>query len=163
MIQFKKILQILTEEKVNFVVIGGLAAVAQGSARLTADIDICYERSDENIKKIVGAFKDRQITLRGAPKDLPFIFDEKTLKGGMNFTFSSDLGDIDFLGEISGLGSFHDVIKVSEIMELYGLRCRVLTIEGLLKTKKAANRPKDQEHIAELTELLKLKSVKTDT
>lgn len=157
MTQFHKIIQNLAGQKIDFVLVGGLAVVAQGSASLTADIDICYSRSVENLKKIVGAFKNYHITLRGAPKDLPFIFDEKTLKAGLNFTFSSDLGDIDLLGEVGGLGFYDDVCRFSEKMNLYGWDCQVLTIDGLLKSKRAANRRKDQNHIAELEELLKLK------
>ncbi len=157
MTQFQKIIQILANDKIDFVVIGGLALIAQGSAYMTSDIDICYKRSEENVKKIVQAFKNYHLTLRGAPKDLPFIFDEKTLKAGMNFTFSSELGDIDLLGEIGGIGFYENVLKYSERMDLYGFECQVLTVEGLLKSKKAANRRKDQNHIAELEELLKLK------
>lgn len=160
MTQFQKIITIFTKNQIDFIVIGGVALAAQGSAYITLDIDLCYKRSNENLKKIVNALKSYGPKLRGAPKDLPFIFDEKTLKAGMNFTFSSTLGDIDLLGEVSGLGFYEDTIKYTEKMNLYGFQCDVLTIEGLLKSKKAANRLKDKNHIAELEELLKLKKEK---
>jgi hypothetical protein len=75
MVQFKELLQILINEKVEFVVIGGLAANIHGVSRPTYDLDICYSRSKENLERLVRALKPLKPTLRGAPRDLPFRFD----------------------------------------------------------------------------------------
>lgn len=91
----RRIISILNEGQVEFVVIGGVAMVAHGSARATFDLDICYARSKENIEKVsrtLGAFHPR---LRGAPQDLPFTFDAETIAAGLNFTLTTDLGDLD--------------------------------------------------------------------
>ncbi len=83
----------LVAARVDFVVIGGVAMIAQGYPRLTLDLDVCYSRTDENMSRIVAALKPLAPTLRGAPPELPFVFDERTLKNGLNFTFETTLGE----------------------------------------------------------------------
>lgn len=108
----KRILTLLNNLSVQYIVIGGVAMVAHGSARATFDLHLCYERSKENISALSQALKPVHARLRGAPEDLPFVFDEKTIKAGLNFTLATDLGDLDLLGEISGLGFYADVLKL---------------------------------------------------
>lgn len=157
-LNFEEIITRLKNYNVQFVLIGGRAAVSHGSSYPTYDVDICYARDKENLENIVKAFSPFHPYLRAAPKDLPFIFDAKTLRMGLNFTFSTDIGDIDLLGEVAGLGSYEEVIKFSEIMEIYGIQCNVLTIEGLIKSKKSLNRPKDIVVIKELEAILQIKN-----
>src|SRR5215475_8219685 len=102
--QIEKILELLKNADVEFIVIGGVAMVAHGSAHVTFDIDFCYRRTQENIEKICAVLAPFHIKLRGAPTDLPFRFDPETVRHGLNFTLDSDLGDIDLLGEVSGIG-----------------------------------------------------------
>ncbi|MBI5749051.1 MAG: hypothetical protein HZA00_07980 [Nitrospinae bacterium] len=160
MLNLKEILATLKNHNIFFVLIGGQAATAQGSVYLTRDVDICHARDKENLEKIVKALSPFHPYLRGAPKDLPFIFDLKTIQAGLNFTFSTDIGDIDLIGEIQGVGYYNDAIKYSETMEIYGMQCHVLTIEGLIKSKKAAGRPKDKPVIKELEALLEIRKQK---
>ena len=75
----------------------------------------------------------------------------------MNFTLSTNLGDLDILGEVSGLGGYAEALQFSEELELYGMRCRVLTLEGLIKTKKAAGRTKDLMLLPELEALIEIR------
>ena len=150
MVKVKELISLFIEKETRFVIIGGQAAVFQGSSYLTVDIDFCYSRDNENLENIVNALRPFHPYLRGADKDLPFIFDTKTLKMGLNFTFTTDIGDIDLLGEVSGLGSYNDVIKYSDSLEIYGMKCNVLSLEGLIKTKKASGRPKDWILLKEL-------------
>lgn len=157
MVKVEGLISALYHNKVNFVIIGGQAAVYQGSVYVTADIDICYAREKENLENIVKALKPFHPYLRGAEKGLPFIFDSLTLKKGLNFTFATDIGDIDILGEVAGLGSYADILKYSEILEIYNISCKVLTLEGLIKTKKASRRPKDLMHLKELEAILEIR------
>jgi predicted nucleotidyltransferase len=76
----------------------------------------------------------------------------------LNFTLTTDLGAVDLLGEISGLGGYKSVKASSEVLSLYGLEMNVLTLEGLLAAKRAAARGKDKEAIVELEALLELKN-----
>jgi hypothetical protein len=157
MLEPAPILQLLNEAQVEYVLIGGLAMRAHGSAHLTEDLDVCYKRSPENLKALAGALASVHPYLRGAPPGLSFRLDETTLQAGLNFTLTSDLGWIDILGEVSGIGSYEKVAAESAEQELYGLKVRVLSLSGLIAAKKAASRPKDQAHLLELEELKKMR------
>lgn len=157
MIGFERLIRRLYECKVSYTIVGGLAAVARGSAYITADLDICYLRSKENYQAIQNAFKDLHPRLRGAPGDIPFQLDAKTISVGLNFTLITDWGDVDLLGEISGIGNYNKVLEKSEYVKLFEVGCHILSIEGLIKAKKAAGRPKDVAHLKELEALLELK------
>ena len=80
MTDFEKVVHVLTDSGVEFVLVGGLAVVAHGYVRTTADLDLCYARSPSNLKRIVSALAPAKPRLRGAPPDLPFFFDEATLR-----------------------------------------------------------------------------------
>ena len=106
MIDFEATLKTLSERGVSFVVVGGYATTLHGSAYLTRDLAICYERTPENMERLVSALRPYHPRLRGAPEGLPFLFDVQTLSNGMNFTLATDLGDIDLFGHLSGLAGF---------------------------------------------------------
>jgi predicted nucleotidyltransferase len=150
MIDYQRLLSALVEAKVEFVVIGGVAATLHGSARLTADLDIVYGRSKENIRRMVAALGPLTPYLRGAPKGLPFHLDVETVRAGLNFTLTTDAGPLDLLGEIAGGFDYGVLRKRSIVVELFGLRCRLIDLDALIESKMAAGRPKDLEVIAEL-------------
>jgi hypothetical protein len=153
MIQLEPILKSLTELEVEFVVVGGVAITAHGSAYLTQDLDFCYSRTSDNLKKLVTVLSKFSPRFRGFHKDLPFVFDISTIRNGTNFTFVTSIGDVDLLGEVAGVGNYEDVLKSSEIKELFGLQVRILSIDGLIKAKTAAGRPKDLLVLPELEAL----------
>ncbi len=153
----RRLLTVLCEADVAFVIVGGMAAVAQGSAYLTADLDICYQRTSINYQRISDALKLLHPRLRGTPTSLPFVLDPPTLNAGLNFTIITDAGDIDLFGEVSGLGFYEQVKKQSEEVELYTHRLWVLTIAGLIQSKQAAGREKDLRLIPELKALRALR------
>jgi hypothetical protein len=152
-----KVLTTLTDAKVEFVVIGGLALRTHGSAHITDDLDVCYRRTPENCSKVADAMAPLHPYMRGVPRGLPFHFDAPTIRAGLNFTLTTDCGDVDFLGEVAGVGNFDQVQAQSVEKNMLGLSVRVLSIEGLIAAKKAANRPKDRIHLADLEELKKLR------
>jgi hypothetical protein len=104
MIRFAELFRVLAAEGVNFIVVGGVAATAHGSGRGTQDLDIVYQRSPENIDRLVHALAGQQPYPRGAPPGLPFQWDARRLQFGLNFTLRTSLGLIDLLGEITGGG-----------------------------------------------------------
>jgi predicted nucleotidyltransferase len=150
-------LRLLQSGGVEYVVIGGLAMISHGSAYITKDVDLCYSRSEKNIRALAACCVAIHPYLRGAPPGLPFKFDAATIQAGLNFTLTTDLGDIDFLGEVSGIGSYEKVLAMSEEKDIYGMIVRVLSLEGLIAAKKAAGRTKDQLHLLELEELKKMR------
>ena len=148
--------KLLTAQKVQFVIVGGQAMRALGSSHLTDDTDICYQRAPSNLAALVAALAPVHPYLRGVPKGLPFRFDVPTLAAGLNFTFDTDYGEIDILGEVSGVGNYDQVLAQSVERMAYGVSVRVLSVDGLIAAKKAAGRNKDQSHLLELIELKKI-------
>src|SRR5690242_1381599 len=126
---FTELLPALAQHGVRFIVVGGGAAIAHGSARLTSDVDVVYSRDSENIRNLAGALQTYKPYLRGAPPDLPFCWDENTIKSGLNFTLTTTVGDLDLLGEIAGGGSYEQLLPSSEELNVFGIRCRFVTLE----------------------------------
>ena len=147
---FEGLLKALQGSGVAFIVVGGAAATALGSARLTLDLDVVYARSPLNLTALTSALAPLSPYLRGAPPGLPFRFDEPTLRRGLNFTLTTSLGDIDLLGEIAGGGGYESLLPHSVELMLFGIPCRSLGLDMLIHAKRAAGRPKDLEAIAEL-------------
>ncbi|MGH2795716.1 MAG: hypothetical protein ACRDKG_15595 [Actinomycetota bacterium] len=150
---FAALLQRLLSTQVEFILIGGVAGNVHGSARATYDIDALYRRSADNLARLVQALAPLDPYLRGAPPGLPFTFDLDTLRRGLNFTLTTSAGDIDLLGEVTGGGTYDDLLPASEDVPLFGLTCRCATLEALIRMKRAAGRPKDFEALAELEAL----------
>jgi hypothetical protein len=151
---YERVLKILTESGVEFILIGGVAANLHGSARATFDVDIVYSRDQANIGRLVKSLAPFKPYLRGAPPGLPFQFDEVTVRNGLNFTLDTTLGDVDVLGEVAGGGNFSQLMPYTVELEAFGIRCKCVTLERLIQLKRAAGRPKDLESLAELQLLL---------
>ena len=143
MTRFRELLARLTQARVEFVVIGGVAVIVHGHPRATLDLDICYARSPENIDRLASALAPIHPHLRGAPPELPFLWDSRTLRNGLNFTLVTDEGEIDLLGEVTGLGNYGDIALRAVELELYGTAIRVLALDDLIRSKAAAGRAKD--------------------
>src|SRR5881275_1017758 len=105
MINYEVVLRALDEGKVDYIIIGGFAARLHGAGRMTDDLDILYSRGVDNVARLTSALEPLHPVLRGAPAGLPFRFDVPTVRAGLNFTLSTDAGDLDCLGEISGIGT----------------------------------------------------------
>jgi hypothetical protein len=134
----------LVKHRVRFVVIGGFAAQLRGSPSLTQDTDVCYARDDENLERMTRALQEIHATLRGAPKDIPFLLEAKTLKMGDRFTFDTDAGALDILGQPSGIpGGYEELERAADEMDLGGFTVKVASIDDLIRMKRAAGRPKD--------------------
>lgn len=144
----------LSTHKVEFIIVGGVAAALHGAARATYDLDIVYARAESNIARLVSALEPLHPYLRGAPSGLPFRFDADTIRRGLNFTLTTDLGDLDLLGEIVGGGLFENLVQDTDVIALERHRVRILTLERLIATKRAAGRPRDHDALAELEVLL---------
>lgn len=134
-----------------------------GSAYMTRDIDICYERTKSNIDALIAALApfDPQLRVRSG-EVLPFRWDSRTLQNGENFTLSTSVGDVDILGTVSG---FKDYAAVAEFAEPYRIGSRLipmLTIDGLIVTKRAAGRQKDLLALPELEAMAEARDIFSD-
>lgn len=153
---FGRLLRALAHHNVRFVLIGGLAMVAHGSAHVTRDIDLAFVRDKDNVRNLVAALAEFHPKPRGFPDDLPFTWDEHAVRSSTILTLDTDAGIVDLLGEIPETGSFDDLWNRADEFEVFGVRARVASLDDLITMKRTANRPKDQVHVMELEALRKL-------
>lgn len=139
----------------EFVIIGGLAVISHGHIRATVDLDVCYARTPRNLHNLAAALLPIHPRLRGAPPELPFFWDERTLRNGLNFTLVTSDGEIDLLGEVAGLGNYNDIALGAVEIEVHGLVVKVLSLDDLLRSKAAAGRAKDLVDLEALRALQK--------
>lgn len=147
---FQRIYESLLRGGVEFVLIGGGAANLHGSPRYTLDVDVVYWRTKENFQRIADMLAPHHPYLRGAPPGLPFKLDVATLRAGLNFTLTTDMGDLDLLGEVAGGGTYEALQPFVEMKTAFGMEVPCVSLEKLIELKRAAGRPKDFEPIAEL-------------
>ena len=153
MIRIEQAVQALPANQVEFVIIGGITISFRSSGYVTRDFDICYSRTPANLKQLAAALAPFKPRFRDFPENLPFIWDERTLQSGTNFTLKTSIGDIDLLGEVSGLGDYAEVEKVSTVEDLYDCKVKILSVDGLIAAKRAAGRVKELLVLPELETL----------
>ena len=151
---FEQIIATLVGEGVRFVVVGGVAASIHGSARLTNDIDLCYDASPDNVDALVSVLCGWHAYLRGVERGLPFIMDAQALRLTPVMTLTTDVGDIDIMDQIAGVGGYAEAVAQSETVAIGRVRFLVLTLPALIVAKRAAGRRRDLEHLIELEALL---------
>lgn len=139
-------------------VIGGQAEALMGSPRVTYDVDPCYRRTPENLDRLARILQTLKLTLRGAPADLRFRLDARTLALGSNFTFEVD-GEyaLDFLAYLDPVGTYDDLFPGSDTLEMSGRAVRVIGLEDLIRIKRHLGRPKDRESLLQLEAIKRLR------
>jgi len=137
-------LRALVEHGVRFVLIGGYAAALRGSPMMTGDVDVCPARDGRNLDRLAEALRSLHARLRGAPADVPFLLDSRTLEAGDHFTFATDAGPIDCLATPAGTDGFVDLDASATDEDLDGLVVRVASLDDLIRMKRAAARPQDR-------------------
>jgi hypothetical protein len=138
---------------VDFVMIGGLAAIAVGSSYSTFDLDVAYARDRPNLERLAEALRELGATLRGAPPGVPFQLDADTLEAGLNFTFETMGGNLDVFGEPAGAPSYEELKRRATVESIEGVEIRVAAIDHLIAMKEAAGREKDRLLASELRTL----------
>jgi hypothetical protein len=120
-----------------------VSAVLQGVPLVTQDLDVCYRRTPGNVRRIARALAPFDPKLRGLPPGLPNLVDEARLLLGTNFTLEIQGEDLDLLAEMSGVGGYDDVADSVVELEVGGQLVKVLSLERLIASKRAAGRGKD--------------------
>jgi hypothetical protein len=138
------ILSALAEGGVDFVVVGGVAGGVHGSSYPTYDLDVAYGRDDANLDRLATVLTSLGARLRGAPADVPFILDARTLRAGANFTFATELGSFDILGDAAGAPPYERLRADARVKRVRGLEIRFASLDHLIAMKEAAGRPKDR-------------------
>lgn len=134
--------------------VGGVAGTLHGSAIPTTDLDVCYSRTTVNLLSLATALSAVNARLR----NLPFLLDAETLRKGLNFTFVTDVGDLDLLGEVRGIGYYDEALEGASSFELLGYDFKVIALDKLILAKRTAGRAKDMVAVAELEALLDLQT-----
>ncbi len=145
-----RLLRTLAQAHVEFILVGGVAANAHGSSRVTTDVDVVYARSAANLGRLAKALAPLKPYLRDALPGLPFEWSAATLRAGLNFTLNTTAGPIDLFGEIVGGGGYDELLPHSAVVRAFDCDFRLLDLPWLITVKRAAGRPKDLEVIAEL-------------
>ncbi len=152
---FRKILWRLKEHGVEFVLIGGLAAAVRGSPVGTLDVDVCAPMSEQNVIRILDALRDIRPRFRFRPDKMLVPDDPARLRGIRDLNLVTDIGILDVMGDLPGVGSYESLIDKSGVLDIGGFSCRVLDVPTLIASKRAAGRAKDMLNIWHLEAMLK--------
>ena len=153
-----RVAELFQRHGVEFMVLGGQAAALFGSPIPTYDVDLCYRRTEENLRRLADALNELHPTLRGAPEDLPFRIDAESLALGSNFTLNTDLGPLDLIGWAEPMGTYDDLLPGAEEFDLDGLKVQVIGLSDLLRVKRHLGRPKDRAMLAQLEAIQRLRN-----
>jgi hypothetical protein len=156
------ILEALARHNVEYVVIGGAAAQARGWPRLTNDIDVTPERSKENLSRLAGALEELSAGFRVDERRYPDGYrppgglDWRTFRSQVSITFATPHGDVDVVLRPDGTDGYEDIIRTATPERVTGtdITTQVASAETILRSKDAANRPKDRETLPELRKIL---------
>lgn len=151
------LLRRLTAAGVDFVVIGGYAAIAHGASVLTSDLDICFAPDDANLDALGRVLIDLDARLRGIDEDVPFVPDAATLRRIMVLILDTADGPLDVLVEPSGAPRYEVLRRRAERLDLGGFAVLVASLGDLIAMKAAAGRPKDLMVLAELEAIRRLR------
>jgi predicted nucleotidyltransferase len=151
-----ELLRRLVAGGVDFVVVGGVAAVAHGSAAFTKDLDISYADEPENLERLGRVLVSLEARLRGVTDDVPFIPDGRTLRRTRILTLETPIGLIDLLARPDGAPVYERLRERALVTDLGGAEVRVASLEDLIAMKKAAGRPRDLVAVEELEAIQRL-------
>ena len=140
---FSQILQRLADAGLDFVIVGGYAAVAHGSSLVTRDLDICAVLTPDNVERLRQTLADAHPRHRLTPKRLSFLDHPEANQPLQNLYLETDIGVIDVLSSILGVGDFSRLKSQAETLEVAGHRYRVIGIDDLIKAKEALGRERD--------------------
>lgn len=150
MSSLEDIVERLIRAHVEFVVVGGFAVLAHGASLMTEDVDICCPFSEENLRAIESAVRDLHPVHRMTPQRLTFELTPNLSASLKNLYLGTDLGKLDCLGEVLGIGGYDEAKKRSVEIKFESGPCRVLNIDALIEAKFATNRTRDRMAILQL-------------
>jgi hypothetical protein len=151
------LLERLVDGGVDFVVVGGIAAVLHGSVTITRDLDITYAPDEDNLKRLGAVLVVLGARLRGVTEDVPFIPDGRTLRRSRLLTLTTAAGPIDLLAQPDGSPIYARLRAGADRQSLDGIEVLVASLDDLIAMKKAAGRPKDLVAVEELEAIKRLR------
>lgn len=153
MANLNRLIERLCDADIEFVIVGGFAATLHGSSLLTRDLDVCAVLSQENVEKLRDVLRDLRPVHRMTPQRLSFLDNPSPGASLKNLYLETELGPVDILGSISGVGDYERVRAASIEITLFGRPCRVMSLEDLIRAKETLRREKDLLALKELRSL----------
>jgi predicted nucleotidyltransferase len=148
--KFSNLIDRLRDGNVEFVIIGGLAGIIHGTTRTTQDIDICCKFTPENLLKLFNTIKETHPVHRMNPGRPVWELNTTNVKDFKNLYLDTDIGQLDCLNEVQGVGNFDEVLKNAITVNIDGRNYQVLSLDALIKAKKTLNRPQDKLDVIQL-------------
>ena len=149
-VNFEAIIRRLINLQVDFVLIGGLASIMHGAPVVTNDVDVCLRFSRDNLDRLVKAIGDLHPRHRLAAQRLPLEINDENWNIFKNIYVETDLGILDCLGEVAGIGGIDQAVAVSEETTMSFGTFRILNLDGLIRAKEAAGREHDLKTVGYL-------------
>lgn len=156
-LKIEELFERLTQRRVDFVVIGGIAAVLLGSPRLTRDLDICVSTEPANLDALERVLVELEARLRDAPDDVPFVPDGRALRQVELLTLVTSAGWLDLVVRPKGAPVYERLRRNAERIDVGGQTVLVASIDDLIAMKLAAGRPKDLADVDELETIQRLR------
>lgn len=152
-------LEALEQERVEYVVIGGTAAVIGGATHVTFDLDITPARDEANLDRLAAALQRLNAQAYGMPAEAArfFTLDGKTLAACSAWKFITDHGELDVSLDPDGTHGYPDLRRSAIHTSAYGIEFQVAALEDVIRSKEAANRPRDRAVLPDLRRTLELK------
>ena len=148
--KFLNLVDRLRDNDVEFVIIGGLAGIIHGTTRTTQDIDICCKFTPENILKLFDAIKETHPVHRMNPNRPVLELNSNNIKDFKNLYLDTDIGQLDCLNEVQGIGDFDEVFKNAITINIDERNYKVLSLDALIRAKKSLDRPQDKHDVIQL-------------
>jgi hypothetical protein len=155
----ERLLEALSRHKVNFVLIGALAARLHGFPRLTADADITPAEDKPNLERLAAALNelDAKVYTESVPEGLAFDCSSAALARARMWNLVTSAGRLDIAFEPAGVEGYDDLKKDAERFEAFGVRFLVASLDDIIRSKEAAGRPKDLDDVAILRAMKRMK------
>lgn len=151
----ERLIKVLAKHRVDFVLIGALAARLQGFPRLTADADITPARDRDNLSRLAAALRDlnARVFTEAVPKGLTFDCSAQTLSRAETWNFVTSAGRLDLAFTPSGTTGYEDLIRGALRFEVYGVELLAASLEDIIRSKEAADRPQDRQDVVVMREM----------
>ncbi len=148
--QLSQLVERLARNHVECVLVGGYAVTAYAGALMTRDVDVACRMTPDNLLRVYTALTDLHPRHRMSPQKPPFTREDALRPDWKNLYLATDIGPLDCLGAIAGLGDFEICLANSQPLDLGDFSLRILTLDALIIAKKALNRPRDHHAVLEL-------------
>jgi hypothetical protein len=151
------LLERLVRGRVDFVIVGGFAGVVHGCTYVTQDIDICCDFSAPNLLALQEGLRDVHPVHRMTPHRKKLELTKQNCGQFENLYLDTDIGQLDCVGFVDGVGDYSRVKLASELVEVQDMQLRTLSLDALINAKKAMNRPQDRQALVQLEAIKKLR------